>query len=581
MKEKFAKLRDRLSVRQQTTMFAALLCITTALAVAISGGMLARRQAAEDAQERLATLAATMASRLDQHMFERYREIRNIAGLAALKPTWTESPAGVRAILAQIQSSLPDYAWIGFAGPDGIVRAATNGLLEGVSVAQRPWFVNGLKGPAVEDVHDAKLLDQLLRKSPDEAPFRFVDVAVPVYAESGALLGVLGAHLSWTWADRMRELVLSHHLAETRPELLVFGRMGNVLIGPPNSAPLSAEQIEGMRAGQTLLVVSEDHQAELRSLAPTTGMGDYPGMGWIVVAQKPLSAVLGPANNLFLLIIIVGSAVAVAAALLARGLVGRTMRPLEKLTQNLDLIGRDKNARTIPWQRGSRDVFQLSSAIRSLLRRVDLAEEGEREARKAAAEEAGKSEEFRRRARQDMDALQQLARTDTMTGLLNRRGFLPAAERAMDMFNSGNARPPNICMVDIDHFKHINDQHGHAIGDKVICAIGSIIAGQVRQGDSAARFGGEEFIVLAEGRDAADAFALGERIRETIAGTPIALGGSPLSVTVSVGVAIGNDQDRDVADVIERADRALYDAKRKGRNRTVAAEEQAPRSMAV
>ena len=78
--------------------------------------------------------------------------------------------------------------------PDSITqkvrRIFGRGMLEGVSVAQRPWFINGLAGAVVEDVHDAKLLDGLLRKSPDDAPFRFVDVAVPVFGPTGARVGV-------------------------------------------------------------------------------------------------------------------------------------------------------------------------------------------------------------------------------------------------------------------------------------------------------------------------------------------------------------------------------------------------------
>ncbi|MBN9023606.1 MAG: GGDEF domain-containing protein, partial [Rhizobiales bacterium] len=207
------ELRDRISVRHQVAVLAGLLCVATAVVVAIVAGTIAREEAVHAKAEALVAVAGEMATRLDQQMFERYREIRNTAGLRPLRPIWSGDPDGVRDVLEQIQGTLPEYAWIGFAAPDGVVLAATGGLLEGVSVAERPWFIGGLRGPTVEDVHDAKLLAKLLSPSPDDEPFRFVDVAVPVTGVDGRMAGVLGAHLSWRWAEEVKTEVL-----ETRRE---------------------------------------------------------------------------------------------------------------------------------------------------------------------------------------------------------------------------------------------------------------------------------------------------------------------------------------------------------------------------
>lgn len=147
-------LADRLTLRQQTAAMAGLLCIIVVAVSAIGAAWLARRDAVREANSELVALARTMSDRLDQNMFERYREIKNLASMEPLRVVWQDNPARARAVLMQLQASLSDYAWLGLAEPNGNVRAATRGMLEGVSVAQRPWFISGLAGPAVEDVHD-------------------------------------------------------------------------------------------------------------------------------------------------------------------------------------------------------------------------------------------------------------------------------------------------------------------------------------------------------------------------------------------------------------------------------------------
>jgi diguanylate cyclase (GGDEF)-like protein len=151
---------------------------------------------------------------------------------------------------------------------------------------------------------------------------------------------------------------------------------------------------------------------------------------------------------------------------------------------------------------------------------------------------------------------------DSLTTLLNRRGFEEEARRRLD-----RSPPPltSIVFADIDHFKSINDRYGHAAGDDVIRTIGQLIASHLRQGDCAARIGGEEFVVLLEHATLSDAQRMAERLRQQIAGARIeALGGT--SIKASFGVAQAAPGER-VEQVMNRADEMLYRAKRKGRNR--------------
>jgi diguanylate cyclase (GGDEF)-like protein len=157
------------------------------------------------------------------------------------------------------------------------------------------------------------------------------------------------------------------------------------------------------------------------------------------------------------------------------------------------------------------------------------------------------------------------ATVDTLTGLANRRGVQRAFEEAMTYVRAGGRYA--VLLLDIDHFKSINDLLGHQAGDRVLAQIGKVIAENIRGVDVAGRFGGEEFLVLLRDASRERALHVAERLREAIETGGFAYAdGKP--VTVSVGVAYARAVDG-TADVVERADRALYRAKNAGRNRVV------------
>jgi diguanylate cyclase (GGDEF)-like protein len=551
----------------------AITCVVAVGIAAAGAAVLARQNAVSSANQELQALARNMADRLDQHMFERYREIQNIANLAPLRAIWGSDPDAVRVVLQRLQESLPEYAWLGFASPDGTVRAATKGMLEGVSVSTRPWFMNGLKQPTVEDVHDAKLLEKLLRTSPDDAPFRFVDVAMPVRNQQGALAGVLGAHMSWTWADDVRKTVMANEDPATPADLWVVGRDGAVLIGPSSGKIDVARLGNARRADGMVFTDDTDGNGTLTALVPTRGYEDYPGLGWTVAARKPVGVIYAAANQLVLQILLVGLVVAGAASCLAWALSGAVTKPLQNLACRLDLVGRKGNVTSVEREHGSLDILQLSAAVRSLLRRVGVAEARQQDAvstidalQREVEVQKQSAEEKMRRFGQDLHTLQVLADTDGLTGLLNRRAFLPFAEDAWNYFKRYN-REFSVLMFDIDHFKRINDTFGHSAGDDVIRTMGEIISAGIRTTDKVARFGGEEFVVLLRETDEAAAILLANRLREQIAATVVNAGGHAISFTTSVGCALGTHQARDLEDVIQNADKALYAAKSTGRNR--------------
>jgi len=168
-----------------------------------------------------------------------------------------------------------------------------------------------------------------------------------------------------------------------------------------------------------------------------------------------------------------------------------------------------------------------------------------------AAETADLARDMARQANTYKD----LAYTDTLSGLPNRRAFEDRAARLRDF---SDAKPLAVLMIDLDGFKPVNDSEGHEAGDRILALMAQAIAGGLREGDFVARFGGDEFAALLPRTDSSEAQALAERLRARVQEA-----GSDASVTASIGVAMLED---DVRRALLRADGALYEAKNSGRN---------------
>ena len=203
---------------------------------------------------------------------------------------------------------------------------------------------------------------------------------------------------------------------------------------------------------------------------------------------------------------------------------------------------------------------ELLGAVLISRRRADPWSEPARRLLEAAAAEA--SAALARTATHR--AVEAAATTDALTGLPNRRYF----EEYVDLLGKGRRADDavGVLMVDVDHFKQLNDRHGHATGDVVLRAIARTIAAAVRDMDVPARYGGEEFVVLLRNPSRAVALEVGERIRAAVERLDLRAVGVE-KVTVSVGVTVGEGGADRVPELVDAADRALYRAKRFGRNR--------------
>jgi diguanylate cyclase (GGDEF)-like protein len=157
------------------------------------------------------------------------------------------------------------------------------------------------------------------------------------------------------------------------------------------------------------------------------------------------------------------------------------------------------------------------------------------------------------------------AQVDALTGLFNRRAFMEAAERALKRSVIDRA-PLFVVMLDLDHFKAINDTYGHAIGDRVLILFGGILRRVLRPSDIVGRIGGEEFAFALSGAGPEAALAIAERVRASFAAEAHFFEGKPVGATVSAGVAAIPPNGPAIDDVLGAADRALYRAKSRGRN---------------
>jgi len=176
---------------------------------------------------------------------------------------------------------------------------------------------------------------------------------------------------------------------------------------------------------------------------------------------------------------------------------------------------------------------------------------------------------FRQRRRLQ-EELERQARTDALTGLYNRRHFMEVASQELTRATRYGAKLA-VLMIDVDHFKTINDTYGHKVGDLALQALAATCLGALREIDVVARFGGEEFAILLPETDAAAAFDVAERLRQALGDTKIPLEqGLPLRFTVSIGVAGLVEDVTNIDTLLSQADTALYAAKRHGRNRVCA-----------
>jgi diguanylate cyclase (GGDEF)-like protein len=236
-----------------------------------------------------------------------------------------------------------------------------------------------------------------------------------------------------------------------------------------------------------------------------------------------------------------------------------------KEEQDLHRLARDAAERLNVEQRYNAETLESQAAYLA-----SLAETADESARRA--EQANRQLEHEIAERRQLEAqLRRMATIDGLTGTLNRARFLALGQRALAC-----ARPVDrglaVLMLDIDHFKLINDRYGHLVGDEALQHFVAQLRAGVRGVDLLGRLGGEEFAIILPAIPTEAALQVAERLRARVAATPLVHGDHAIGITVSIGLAMARDTDRTIEQVLGRADAGLYAAKDAGRNRVVSAD---------
>lgn len=547
-----------MDLRQQVAVATGILCLATVATLALGAAEVGRKEALTATSTTLTEIAATVADRLDRNVANRVAIAEQFAALESLAAVWRGPAESLRKALLRARNAATDTAWVGFATPDGIVRAATDRTDEGASVASLAWFGNGLARSTVED--GGRVVDGEGHTG-KAALRRFADLGIPVRSESGEVIGVLGTYIGAGIVDRLRDTTVGSHDPQSGIEIRVV-RASAPVEDDRQDLSLSDETRARMLAADNGALPEVDGEGRLTAFSVSNGDGSPGRPAWLVVVRQSAAVAFRAADRVVTAIIVLGLVVAGIGVVGGFLIAGRVSRPFRKLADKAAVIDRDSNE-TLPRVRGSREAVGLSTALRALVLRLGKAEQSSAEREKRAAERES-------RLNRDIAALKSLADSDTLTDLYNRRALMAFAASAFEEFRIDDA-PCAVLMIDIDHFKRINDGFGHPAGDSVIRAVASAIGGSLRAADRAARFGGEEFVILLGGVSLEKAQEAAERLRTRIAGAAIRIGDNDLTVTVSIGVAVSNRGDRDAETLVERADIALYAAKNAGRDRIVLA----------
>ncbi len=482
----------------------------------------ATRQIQQQVGLSLANVAQQVSYQLERGMIERLRDLQTAARLMS-PPQNAQEQEQLANLVSEVFESYDAYAWIGATDADGRVLVSANDVLKGADVSARPWFEQALQQPYyIGDVHGALLLEKILNPGGNE-PLRFVDVSVPLQTPDGQVWGVLGSHLNWQWAEQVERRAMASLQSLPGTDILLVSSENQILLGPDSlqEQPLATQLNPQVIARGWDVQEWIDGNQYLIGYAKIKSGPDYRGPEWQIIVREPIELALHPVTELRWQAAWIGLAVALAFALIGWISAGRIARPFADLSQRLE-----------------QEVKERTEQLR-----------------------------------EKNQALKKLATTDSLTGLVNRRALFTQAEKLQAQAKR-HGQALAVVMLDLDHFKQVNDRYGHAMGDEVLVALAEELRRQFRDTDICARTGGEEFTLILDGSSAADAAKKVEQLSAAFKGQPFTSDNEQFSVSLSAGV-IAWDPQQSLDKALDAADKLLYQAKQKGRDCVVAASDSA------
>jgi diguanylate cyclase (GGDEF)-like protein len=540
------------SLRSHLTLWFAGLSLLTLLSVGFYVGHIATEQMKQASGNALLNTARSAASLLGEQLRERQLEVYLLSRAPHLERGDLDNPAILKSMQLRTQARA-EYAWMGVTDAEGKVHQAVNDLLVGQSVQQRPWFQAGMRGEYTGDPHEAVLLAKMLPGLPNGEPLRFIDFAAPIRNADGQVIGVLGAHAHWSWVTRIVEsAAFSHKNSTPDIEALIIDHDGKILY--PEAL-----------AGQQLAAMDSKLQGWTAGNGFLTSMVTVPtpsstALSWSIAVRQPLETALQPARLLMYKLLLLGVVAAVLFGLVAYYLALYLSRPIEQLARSARQVQNKEPGAQFPLQHPVREIAQLGQSIDAMTQSL-LGKERELQEANASLEATVAQRTLA--LTQANAELLSLATHDSLTGVYNRRRFDEKLTEYTLLFRR-TGRPFSLLLIDADHFKRINDTHGHAVGDEVLQQLAQLIQSSLRTTDFVARYGGEEFAVLLPEIAQPDTpEVVAEKIRAAVAEAVFPAVGN---VTVSIGVGLADPADNNHSALIKRADQQLYQAKAAGRN---------------
>jgi diguanylate cyclase (GGDEF)-like protein len=485
-----------------------------------------RRAIEAKLNEQLAASSSQSSREVGLWLKERLYDLRVVA--SSYEVTENLGGAGsrrVRDYLVSVNERLPDFNDLTVLTPDRRVIAFTG---RGQEELRLPgdWLRKVRDGdPVLGDPQRA-----------DSGSAATMQVAVPSFSVTGRLVGVVVARLNLEGI----EPPLSVLIASPGSRILVARPDGRSIVhigGTSDSLPEATLRALEAADGASVAFVAPDGVDVLGVLA------QVPGVDWMTIAATPASTAYADIRRLRNTTILLVLGLLLVVGSLAYGLGLLVVLPLERLSRAADQVARGDLDVEVPVSGGG-EVSQLTNVFNDMVGRL----------------------------RDGRTALERLSVTDDLTGLANRRHLDTELARELERHRRHN-RQFAILMLDVDKFKVLNDTYGHPAGDAVLRELAKVLKDCTRRGDTAARFGGEEFMLILPETPAAGALHLAENIRASVEERSVAIeGGKEVRATVSIGLARFPDHGKTAEELIAAADGALYRSKQAGRNRITSAD---------
>jgi diguanylate cyclase (GGDEF)-like protein len=514
------------SIRGQILAFAILAALIPSLTISLIAYAQSRRALTEKITQELMTTGSQAGREADVWLKERLYDLRVFANSSVVSESVARrgQPGRVVEYLNSVRARFPDYEEL------QLVDAKAGLVASSLRLASRVHLPEGwektfrssrsLVGDPYWDEKEQKMI---------------VILGVPVLQADGRIAGALVARANFAELTQVLRVFSARsgghvYLATAQGTLIADSRMAPADGKTKDLAPKVAERLLAANGD----VVEHRGPDGIEVLGSAQRLSQA---AWLAVADMPVADAYGQAIRLRNVAFLVIGVLLVVIAVVAYWLTALIARPLHRLTSAAAQVSAGDLPVTLP-AGGRGEVGYLTQVFNTMVESL----------------------------RKHHDELERLSTTDTLTGLSNRRHLMNLLTQEIERARRAD-KPFSILMLDVDHFKKYNDNHGHQAGDEVLARIGAVLRNSIRPYDCASRYGGEEFLVMLSGTSLDAAKESAERIRKQVRAEQF----EAEPVTISIGVAEYPSQGDTAKSVIGRADAALYEAKRAGRDRVVCA----------